>query len=56
MAANVNAGDFEDLRLVNRFRVATFREHDLGVEWVTKPWVAKPIRRSALSTTASRHA
>ena len=37
MAAKVNAGDLEDRRLVDRFRVATFREHDLGVEWVTKP-------------------
>ena len=46
MAANVNAGDFEDLRLVDRFRAATFREHDLGVEWVTKPWVAQHIKRS----------
>ena len=41
MAANVKAGDSDDLRLVDRIRVATFREmHDLGVEWVTKPWVA----------------
>ena len=46
MAANVNAGDFENLRQVDRFRVATFREHDLGMEWVTKPWVAQHIKRS----------
>ena len=35
MAANVNAGDFEDLRPVDRIRVATCREHDFGVGWVT---------------------
>ena len=46
MAANVNSGDFEDLRLVDRVRVATFREHDVGVEWVIKPWIAQHIKRS----------
>ena len=46
MAANVNSGDFEYLRLVDSIRVATFRDHDLGVEWVTKPWVAQHIKRS----------
>ena len=55
MAAYVNTGGSEDLRLVDRIRVATFREHDLRVEWVTKSWVTKHIRRFALSATASRH-
>ena len=32
MAANVNAGDFDDLRLVDRVWVATIREDYLGVE------------------------
>ena len=45
MAANVNAGDFEDLRQVDRIRVAIFREHDIGNEWVTNPWVAQHIKR-----------
>ena len=35
MASNVNAGGSEDLSLVDRIRVAIFREHDLGLEWVT---------------------
>ena len=46
MAANVQVGDSESVRLVDRIRVMTYREiRDMGVDWLTQSWVAKHVKR-----------
>jgi len=47
MAASVSSGDSEDLRLVDRIRVMTFKEaRDAGASFITQSWVANRVKRS----------